>query len=177
MDGRTYSNTRVLNKCYGWSGLLVEANIENYSKMIRRLDRDNVTVKHSAVCEPPERWTSFTIDGDAVSVDTRRTSKRFLKRWAHVNHPSKTVMVPCTTMDELLGDMRVVDFFSLDVEGAEYTVLKTMNFSKTNVVTFCIEMDGHDPVKNANVVALLHSQGFKRCNVNDRRNGWFRKDC
>lgn len=59
LDGHTYSNTRVLNKCRGWSGLLLEANLQNYVKLLTNLDRENVKVVHSAVCEPPEAWANF----------------------------------------------------------------------------------------------------------------------
>eukprot|EP00967_Tisochrysis_lutea_P001168 scaffold1526_cov35-Tisochrysis_lutea.AAC.1 len=60
LDGHRFSNTRVLSKCHGWRGLLVEANLQNYNHLLMRMDRTNVTVRHSAVCEPPQRWTSFT---------------------------------------------------------------------------------------------------------------------
>ena len=31
LDGHRFSNTRVLSKCHGWRGLLVEANLQNYN--------------------------------------------------------------------------------------------------------------------------------------------------
>ena len=53
-----------------------------------------------------------------------------------------------------------IDFFSLDVEGAELHVLNTIDFDVTNVGIFVIEADNHDPQKNEAVRALLRSKGF-----------------
>jgi len=177
LDGHKFSNTRVLSKCMGWSGLLVEANIENYAQLVKRLDRPNVQIRHSAVCEASRGWTSFTVDGGAVAVDTTRASKSFQAKWARHNHPNRTVQVPCAPMRDLLLGYESIDFFSLDVEGAEETVVRTIDFERVSVDTFCIEMDGHDPDKNARIAQRLAEQGYTRCAVPDARNGWFRKRC
>jgi len=180
LNGHTFSNTRVLSKCHGWRGLLFEANLENYRNLLRRIDRPNVVIaRHSAVCEPPQRWTTFTRDGGAVATDTSRVSKSFAKRWAFQNHPNETVQVPCAPMYELLGDIQHVDFFSLDVEGAEFSVVSTIDFRRVRIDTFCIELDGHDKAKEKRVVDLLKREGYERCAAKDgqgeafRRNGWF----
>ncbi len=63
LDGHRFSNTRVLNKCLGWTGLLIEANINNYRGLVMRLDRPGVEIRHSAVCERPQRWANFIVAG------------------------------------------------------------------------------------------------------------------
>ena len=63
------------------------------------------------------------------------------------------------------------------IEGAEYTVVSTIDFGQTSIDTFCVELDGHDPEKDARVTKLLRERGYGRCNVPDGRNGWFRRDC
>ena len=82
LDGHTYSNTRVLNKCHGWNGLLVEANLKNYQDLLRRMDRPSVRVIHSAVCEPPETWANFTIGGGQWR-QTRHAYPRVFKTLGH----------------------------------------------------------------------------------------------
>ena len=177
LDGHRYSNTRVLNKCRGWRGLLVEANLKNYESLLTMMDRPDVKVMHSAVCEPPETWVNFTLDGGAVATDTSRVSNKFQSRWAKVNHPDRIQRVPCAPMSSLLNGYEHIDFFSLDVEGAELTVVNTIDFEKASIDTFCIELDGNDPEKDNRVVKLLERKGYKRCATTDRRNGWFRKEC
>lgn len=177
LDGHTFSNTRVLNKCRGWKGLLIEANLNNYESLLRRMDRPNVKVIHSAVCESPQTWANFTVHGRAVAADTSRVSDNFQRVWARVNQPNKIQRVPCAPMSALLNGYQHIDFFSLDVEGAEFTVVNTIDFENTSIDTFCIELDGHDAQKDARVVRLLKENGYNRCVVHDRRNGWFSKRC
>ena len=142
------------------------------------MDRPNVKVIHSAVCEPPETWTNFTIDGGPVATDTSRVSKSFQNRWARVNHPYRIQRVPCAPMSTLLYGYEHIDFFSLDVEGAEFTVVNTIDFRETTVDTFCIEMDGHDVDKDQRLVRFLEQKGYKKCvTEGSTRNGWFRKGC
>lgn len=178
LDGHTFSNTRVLNKCHGWNGLLVEANLNNYEQLLLKMDRPNVKVIHSAVCESPETWANFTKDGGAVAADMSLVSKHFQRRWAHLNHPTRTQRVPCAPMSTLLHGYEHVDFFSLDVEGAEFAVVNTIDFSAITIDTFCVELDHHDVEKDQRVVRLLEQKGYKRCATNgSQRNGWFRKKC
>lgn len=177
LDGHTFSNTRVLNKCRGWRGLLVEANLKNYASLLSKMDRPHVKVIHSAVCEPPETWANFTLDGGAVATDISHVSKNFQSRWAGVNHPDRIQRIPCAPMSSLLNGYEQIDFFSLDVEGAEFTVVNTIDFEKASIDTFCIELDGHDPEKDKSVVELLKRKSYKRCVTTDKRNGWFRKEC
>ena len=63
-----------------------------------------------------------------------------------------------------------IELFSLDVEGAELEVLRTINFNVTNVRVFVIELDHHDPIKNEGVRELMFSSGFntsKAMNLGD----------
>lgn len=178
LDGHQFSNTRVLNICRGWNGLLIEGNSNNFARLITRLDRRNVKLVHSAVCEPPETWTNFSIDGGPVAVDTSRVSANFQKHWAKFNHPKRTQRVSCAPMSTLLDGLTHVDFFSLDVEGAEFTVVNTIDFEKTCIDTFCIELDGHDAEKDERVTKLLENKGYRRCIMRSgKHNGWFRKSC
>lgn len=56
-------------------------------------------------------------------------------------NPNKTIEVPCKPMKKILrqANMTKIDFFSLDVEGAELIVLDTMDWS-IQVSVFLIEV-------------------------------------
>jgi len=66
-----------------------------------------------------------------------------------------------------------VDFFSLDVEGAELAVLESMNFNAITVDVFVIELDGSDEVKDWKIRNLLRNLGYRECEVHEPRNGYF----
>ena len=49
------------------------------------------------------------------------------------------------------------DFFSLDVEGAEYGVLQSLDFAKYSFGIIVVEADGHNKMKNMAVRTLLET--------------------
>ena len=55
LDGTTWSNTLVLERCFGWRGLLIEANPMNFYKL-NQSTRTSHKV-HSAVCTCAEAQT------------------------------------------------------------------------------------------------------------------------
>ena len=52
-----------------------------------------------------------------------------------------------------------IDFFSLDVEGAELTVLQTLNFSRVDIRVMVIEQDGSSPTKDKGMLIPLGGVG------------------
>lgn len=56
--------------------------------------------------------------------------------------------------------VETVDFFSLDIEGAELNILKTLPFHKINIKVFLIEVV-HNP-KKEELVEFMSSKGYKR---------------
>ena len=47
-DGSTYSNTLALERCFGWRGLLIEANAKNYAKLAQT--SRTAAMVHAGVC-------------------------------------------------------------------------------------------------------------------------------
>ena len=66
---------------------------------------------------------------------------------------------PCFSLKTILKAIGVshVDFFSLDVEGGELDVLKSINFTEFDIETFCIERGG----QSRQVTSLLERKGYK----------------
>lgn len=138
-DGRTHSNTLVLERDYGWTGLLIEPN-PSFATTIRR----HRISTHIAVCvdaEPGERpFLALGYMGGLIGEDTDHAPSRrsaILRR-----HSRKVRQVPCKPLAALLdeaGAPSVIDFLSIDVEGAEYRVLKNFPFSRYRFEALTIE--------------------------------------
>merc|ERR1712070_1232681 len=69
--------------------------------------------------------------------------------------------VPCKPIGSLIrgAGMDVVDFFVLDVEGAELSVLHTMDWN-IPVLVWSIELDRSNPSKDQAVRELLQTHGY-----------------
>ena len=46
--GIDFSNTLVLERCFGWTGLLIEANSQNFKKLAH--SGRSATLRRSAIC-------------------------------------------------------------------------------------------------------------------------------
>eukprot|EP00966_Prymnesium_polylepis_P261218 6033600-Prymnesium_polylepis.1 len=64
------------------------------------------------------------------------------------------------------GVEKGADFLSLDVEGAEELVIKTVDPAKFRIIL--VELDQHDPAKNERVSEFLISAGLRRSRSKNR---------
>ena len=66
------------------------------------------------------------------------------KRLKNENPIDREVSVPCFSLNTIMKalGLKKIDFFSLDIEGGEYAVLKTIDFNKLDIETFVIEHNG-----------------------------------
>eukprot|EP00985_Skeletonema_marinoi_P000209 scaffold60_cov137-Skeletonema_marinoi.AAC.8 len=138
-DGMRESNSRFFEMCLGWEGLLVEGQPGNYRGVLR--DR------------PFAHKMSFAPSCDAEYERVNKTvqfanypmTNSGLKGHAKTYDAKPHVDVPCGPFTPVLEDIfafsnKRINFFSLDVEGSENLVLKTIDFSKVMIDVIMIEI-------------------------------------
>ena len=132
--GIALSNTLLLERCFGWRGLLIEANPSNYASLVRA--NRTATTRHSAVCSP-RGMLNVTVSGHAVSGSPVTMASSFLERWSRRNRPEQQVAVPCQPLASLMDEagLRTASFLSLDVEGAEAMVLQAADLTRFLVIS------------------------------------------
>ena len=149
--GNSLSNTLALERCFNWTGLLVEGNPDNYKQLLRSGRRG--TKIHSAVCRAGETTVRMTIGGGPTAGDMSAMSAAYVKVWGNGNGASRnrTVNVPCSPLHSLMNKagMTQADFLSLDVEGAEDKVIDTVRASRFSLAM--AEADNYDPPKDERV--------------------------
>lgn len=164
MGGNWLSTTLRLHTCYNWNGVLVEGSPRNCVKLhhnvyLMRFPRPKVFC--GAVCDESQEHTMFTDRSGPLAGDITHMSDSFVTMHRVKAHP--LVKVKCYTMSHYLKGITHVDFFSLDVEGSEFIVLKTMDFTATTVDVFVIEMDEHNHTKNLDITRFLVLRGYIQC--------------
>ena len=72
--------------------------------------------------------------------------KERLEREVPIN---REISLPCFSLNTIMKALghNKIDFFSLDIEGVEYDVLKTIDFNQLNIETFAIEHNGRSVKK------------------------------
>ena len=156
-DGIKLSNTLVLERCFNWTGLLIEAVPENFRKL--RESGRSAAMRHSAVCKEGGS-VMISSEGEPTASNTDVCKETF---WRHCvsNESTRAVRVPCTPLNRMMSEHglgRGATFLSLDVEGSEALVLETVDPSAFRVVL--VEFDGSNPEKEDRVHELLSAGGL-----------------
>ncbi len=91
-------------------------------------------------------------------------SPEFRKQWYGSEDaiPEGATVTSCLPLQSILRhfNMTHIDFFSLDVEGAELEVLKTLDLSAVHISVIVVEQDGTNPEKDEAVRQMLTANGF-----------------
>lgn len=167
LDGISYSNTRFYEDTLGWNGVLIEASGVSFDALKKNRNHDHNALFHMAVCETPG---VITFTGDDAGAGVLEQMSKF---GYEGNKEHKKSEVRCDRLGKILKDAKVtgIDMWSLDVEGFELFVLRSMDWS-IPVHVINIERNPRD----RDIETLLISQGFRysreqrgnRIWVNDR---------
>lgn len=157
-DGVTFSNTYMLERCFGWTGLLIEASPPNFAKL--NVSGRGAHKLHAAVCgSGGADFVPITLDGGETAGEiTTLTKRRQAVRRKRVAH------VRCAPLPTLMAGVGLprATFLSLDVEGGELKVLsnaRPADFELVMVET--VSGDAARARSNAAVRALLAAAGLR----------------
>lgn len=138
-DGVTINNTLLLEKELGWNGVCIEPNPAFFNKL---QNSRNCIVKSDVIDKVNGSIVQFRTDngelGGIVDSDTDNNHKirgRQLKNAIILNLQTKTLE---SLLDEVNAP-KVIDYLSLDIEGAEERVLLGFPFHKYTFLALTIE--------------------------------------
>jgi len=174
-DGRESSQTWVLEKCFNWTGVLIEASPVLFERL-KKVDRPRSHKVWASVCPAGQKihMTAFNgtigdYKGGSPSVLTAvehvtSAYKKAYGKWLDVEN---TVEVPCREMSDILAEagLEEVDFISVDVQGAEDAVLNASNLGlvhgqPTMYKVVLAESESTHEAKNMRVRAMLRESGL-----------------
>lgn len=137
-DGVTYSNTCLLEREFGWTGLLVEPIPELAAKC--REARPNSTTAEVALAAE-EGTLTLTVAVEAPEYSSVRGADHMSLRVAAGE--VRNITVPARRLDDVLADAGIdrVDFLSLDVEDAEWDALRGFDLERYGVRAVLLERD------------------------------------
>ncbi|KAH3703235.1 uncharacterized protein LOC127860525 [Dreissena polymorpha] len=147
-DGQSLSNTLLFEMKNNWTGLLIEANPHMFSN-IASVNRNCYAI--NCCLGYTNTSLTFTLAGMISSADAVMTAQhRNRINSERVNFKndktySKAVTVQCYSLFDILNVIgtRKVDYFSLDVEGAELYILESIDWNQIDIDVFTIETDQH----------------------------------
>lgn len=165
-DGVFNSNTYALEKHLRWAGYCVEANPVLFSQLSENrtctcIEGAAWNKKETLVFEVPT-VDSGTIYGKELGrIEKLANNKNYFKGWFDKR---KTYTVEAFPIQPKIQDP-IIDYLSLDVEGAEIQVLEGLNLNILSIAFMTIE-HGNRPGEKEKLTNFLEKYGYKTHRVN-----------
>ena len=139
----------MFEKDLDWSGMLIEANPVEGKKLLENTERPKSIKINAVIGDREDTVTYIHLSGalELISAIKEFSSQEHLQRIeselkAHPDVIRKDIPVKLTKLSTLFEKHRIghVNMFSLDVEGAELSVLKSIDWDKVVIDVLCIEI-------------------------------------
>ena len=151
LDGTLYSNTKFFEDSLNWKGILIEPHPEKFKSL--KINRPNNLLFNDLVsCNGETLKYRYFIDGfSAVSgIENTLPDKHFIDYFDNnliVNNNEQNIIeIKSKTLTEIVrnSNYKHIDLLSLDVEGHEYEVLLSWDFSIPIYIILVEMLDSND---------------------------------
>jgi FkbM family methyltransferase len=160
-DGKTYSNTYALEKM-GWKGVCLEPLPDAFARLRqnRRCDCYNLAMSDESgeAADFIRAAGVETLSG--LESKMAPTHKDWIIREQGI---VERITVKTITFGDLMGrypEINRIDFFSLDVEGAETSILESIDFSAYRFGLISIESIDETPGESERLKGFMREKGY-----------------
>lgn len=169
-DGYSLSNSYLLEKEFGWSGIVAEPGRMWHGEL-----QANRSASISTACVWNESGSK--IEFSEVSIPELSTAKKFMGADSHANSRkiTKTYLVDTISLNDLLVEFdapTVIDYLSIDTEGSEFLILSNLDFLKWKFQVITVEHNYTQ--QRIEISELLTSKGYRRvCQGVSQFDDWY----
>lgn len=155
-DGVTFSNSYLLEKKFGYKGILAEPNPKQCK---------NISKIRDAKIENKCLWRESGKKLEFVDVADLSTLKEFADKDMHSNtrKNKSTFFVETISLTDMLKKHDapfLIDYLSIDTEGSEFEILSSHNFDKYKFSVITVEHNFTD--QREKIFKLLTNNGYSR---------------
>lgn len=155
-DGKSNSNTYLLEKEFNYKGVLVEPNLNFLDSLLE--NRGVSIVNCAAGATDGQSVILFGTDDGEYSYIANKFEGQGKRRKSISNQPVLT-----KTLNSILEETqapKVIDFLSIDVEGYELEVLQGIDFDEWKFKVVCVEHN-YNQMKRSEILKIFTSNGYK----------------
>ena len=160
-DGVSFSNSLFFEKFRNWTGLLIEANPRAHRELLAKDRKAWNTPACISTSSHVELNVDFVANGMIGGFDGPHFERSGgVAKDVDTNPFVYNVKAHCFPLNVMLDAIGVnyVDMFSLDVEGAELEVLKSIDFSRVTIAVLVIEKNYKEDL----MFNFLKDKGYRR---------------
>lgn len=170
-DGVSINNTLFFEEEHNWTGVNIEPLPHIYTKLVEnRPACININCAVSNVDGEAdfmlnEGYTEM-LSGLANTVDDRHI-KRMHNEQNVYGGATHIIKVPTKRVESICTENEIthIHYLSIDVEGAEFDVIKSINFDKVFIDVIGFENNYHDVSKH--IIEYLIEKGYKVLKIGD----------
>ena len=177
LDGVLYSNTKFFEDSLGWKGILIEPHPDKF-KLLQANRPNNFLFNNLVSCHTEPLEFRYFVDCHAAVSGVENTLSQHHfdvyfdsnNDW-HKSLPQNKIFIKPTTLTAIVKETNLphIDLLSLDVEGHEYEVLQSWDFS-IPIDIILIETLGVQPEKDELCREILIKNNYKfitKCHHNE----------
>lgn len=158
LNGEKGSNSLFFERVRKWNGLLIEADPSNYAEL-KKKNRKAFSIN---ACLSP-RMTAAKLNFNKAFNMGRVIHNKEAERWMNqVGMKKDMVEIECFPLYSMMLALNrtTIDFFSLDVEGDELNVLKTIPYDKLDIKMMTVEY-AHGGSEGHEIQRFLEEKGYE----------------
>ena len=143
--GELFSNSLYFEAKHNWTGLLVEPN-PDWWKELKGKNRNAWILPHCLSTEQKVQIVEFDVSKFIGGIINPEMDKKpsDVSREIPIQPYDRQIKVQCFPLQSILAALGnpIVDYFSLDIEGAEFEVLKTFDdIANSKISLFGVEVN------------------------------------
>ncbi|XP_018371737.1 PREDICTED: uncharacterized protein LOC108766737 isoform X1 [Trachymyrmex cornetzi] len=160
-DGEIRSNTLFLERFRGWSGLLIEADPINFTKMLQKNRKAYLSPTCLSITKNPTVASFLMARNVGRLHEPENKTEDMPSNTLDVAYTGKHVRVQCFPLTHYIAalEIKTIDYFSLDIEGNEIDVLETIPFNEVDIKTLSVEYI-HNKKGRKYLVDLMERRGY-----------------
>ena len=151
-DGKTLSNTFLFEQKYNWKGICSEPLPNAFNKL---------TNCRTAICDNNAVFSKSGLSLEFSESNLLSGITQFIDKHEHAKKGNK-IIVKTITLQSLLDNYKapkVIQYFSLDTEGTELEILKSVDFSTYTFLYINLEHNYVEP-RRTEIQTLLLNNGY-----------------
>ena len=150
-DGISLSNTYFFEKEKKWTGICIEPNPEIFKELqLNRtciLENCCISDNESQVIFRKVNGPGNMLSGILDFFDAKHIAR--IEQWINVSGGDyEDIAINCKTIETILSkyDITEIDYCSIDTEGAELQIIKSIDLDKFSIKSFSVENNNRDKI-------------------------------
>lgn len=160
-DGIDLSNTYAFEK-RGWKGYCIEPLVDVFKKLV--VNRPNSICVNSIISDKTGQSDFLAVEATShikmLSGELKKYDRRHLARINReiTTHGGSTEVIKVKSYRfEDIIEPTTIDYLSIDVEGGEYDIVKSIDFNKYDIKIMSVENN----YEEKSMITLIESFGFQ----------------